>query len=382
MCDDGRRFLLYYLILTLPHILEVATNSQNTGFVLGLRVLQYFLEIVILLLIGERLIGRFRGVPYRLAAKERLKFFTVQFLYWLLLRAPLHFLPVVHDLAKLLILVLYVPFAIFTLRYLFIFFPMLIEPKSPLKDVFREARALTRANYRLPLQTITPALGSWLFLTTLVHAISPDLRHIEVGYMLALCNAIFWLLCAYLSFAAYLVRAREEGWQKLNATQNVRELLAGCLRRSDSFLPGALRPAVGLMLLAISFFLISPMNMWRWMNLAPAANIALMQKEVGSDSVRLTLKLSDERFRFRGLFLWSFKVASESGVTVVSSPFSITINGLPHDILLPVPQENTAATIVLEFKAPPDSRDLSSLEDLYLWYNMVKLYPLRESGAK
>jgi hypothetical protein len=117
-------------------------------------------------------------------------------------------------------------------------------------------------------------------------------------------------------------------------------------------------------------------NISRQVTSSPAASTALEKVQVGEKLVRLSLRISDPEFHFRGFQPSSFMLAGETGVAVAKSLTKASLSPNKDERIISIDTTETSQTLFLEFEVDRSAVDLLALEDLWVWYHMKPLIHL------
>jgi hypothetical protein len=94
--------------------------------------------------------------------------------------------------------------------------------------------------------------------------------------------------------------------------------------------------------------------------------------------VSVVVELSDPIYKFRGFNPYAFSLATQTGMEVVSSrieKISLSPNG---EVLRgSFPSQIGPVKLYLDFKSHKTDEALRGMDNLYLWYNLKAVAPLR-----
>lgn len=364
--NDARALLLLYPLLILVPILRHFI-SDSGPILAALIVLDRCAELTFLYFISRRALTT---LGFKLSATKLsgvLIFCAWGFGLWLIFQAGV-FLQLIADSPRSIL----VSGActgigtIFGLRYFYYFLPA-VTGRFNFREVGAIALHFVRSRPLLGLRSLFPALAWVVFLTGLISIFSPDGRLFGVNLAIDLISGLFFLISTYLSIGIAYSYCDEFCWHEIGV--NLTEIFPAVEKRrrgNEKLLSRgtAIRISLAACLLWIGNTIID-------LTTPPAATIEIISATAKDYSAELQLKLNDSIYSLRGLDLNAFSLAGEKRIPVSTSIVSLT-DQANNKIEWPLHSDQTQSVNIV-FTTDRRAEDLASLQDLYLWYKMVRL---------
>jgi len=210
---------------------------------------------------------------------------------------------------------------------------------------------------------------------SLLSAFYPDGRNVVLQTLSQIWLGIFFVLSTYLGLSYVLIAIPDSVWreEKLDPYKKERlETLSKIGRPIHVFFSPQ-----GLFVISLLGLFCFLGNRMRWMTLPPPSSITLVNAVAEASTVELTLKLKDDEFLLRGTYPLMFALRGEQGSTVSAYPKKIVNAESKEDESFIIPGIESSKLITLSFETDRAGKALTELEDLYLWYNKVKLFNVR-----
>lgn len=114
----------------------------------------------------------------------------------------------------------------------------------------------------------------------------------------------------------------------------------------------------------------------------PAASIKVESYQVRDRGISVVLDLSDPVYKFRGFNPYAFSLATQTGMEVVSARIEKVSLAPDGDFLRGTfPSQAGPVKLYLAFKSHKTDEALRGMDNLYLWYNLKPVVPLRGGEA-
>jgi hypothetical protein len=254
----------------------------------------------------------------------------------------------------------------------FYFAPMLLCAARD--SSIRTSFAIVKAFPAAPVRVMIPAAAISTLLSGLVGLLSPDGREPFYNAGLAVASALgdsagFYLAAAY---GAWFV-SKIPG----NSAPTERQFVGSELETTNASGDLMSLKTAGILLLAgiaLNFG-----NFGQSAGLEPAVRVTLVNSNVQDSSVTLELKLSDEKYQFRGFQPIALALAGPNRGAISLPPELTSLSGNPitnQNFRFQLPRSSEPITVTLKFETSRTAADLKLIEDLHLWYKNVKLFKL------
>jgi hypothetical protein len=139
-----------------------------------------------------------------------------------------------------------------------------------------------------------------------------------------------------------------------------------------------LSPSSGLKILALALLVVLA-NISQALNLSPAAKVEVLKVKPRDHGLSIVVKVEDPDHRLRGFNPLAFSVATQTGYPISTEleevawyPRGERFNGF-------MPESIDAVSFALDFRSNKTEEVLHSLDNMWLWYNLKPLVPLRSS---
>jgi hypothetical protein len=126
-------------------------------------------------------------------------------------------------------------------------------------------------------------------------------------------------------------------------------------------------------------------NLARQLTLPPAAPVSLDSVNIADRSIQLKLTVEDHEYRFRGLNIAAFSIASKTGFTQSERLLSASLRPDGTETLSEIPTSSgDPRSVYLTFATTKSAEALRAADNLWLWYKAVPLMPIsdRAKGSK
>lgn len=212
---------------------------------------------------------------------------------------------------------------------------------------------------------------------------SPDGRSLFWATAASAAEGLFWVLSTYTGLAFALVLIDDSMWRAAGLDpyrqQRLRTLEAQ--GRASRFNWLSVRSGTKVFLVAVCIII---GDLVQGFSMEPAARITVESFQVRDRGISVVLSLADPVYKFRGFNPYAFSLASQTGLEVVSSRIekvSLAPDGEPLRSSFPSGAE--PVRLYVDFKSHKTDDALKGMDNLYLWYNLKPVAPLRgtEGGA-
>ncbi len=208
---------------------------------------------------------------------------------------------------------------------------------------------------------------------------SPDGRSLFWATAASAAEGIFWILSTYTGLAFALVMIDDSLWRSAGLDpyrqQRLRTLEAQ--GRASRFNWLSVRSGTKVFLVAVCIII---GDLVQGFSMEPAARITVESFQVRDRGISVVLNLADPVYKFRGFNPYAFSLASQTGLEVVSSRIervSLEPNG--EALRSSIPAGTGPVKLYVDFKSHKSDDALNGMDNLYLWYNLKPVIPLRGS---
>jgi hypothetical protein len=386
LAQDLKILPIAFLLLLLPHFVETyvrtLTPDSQTPLLMGLLLLERFVSLTCLYILTNNWINRLRNRSSGFDPAALGMTYLFGFALWLMLYVPLVLQSgIVPVTVRSFGLMLLIPAVYMSLRYFLYFFPIALGIR-PASEAFNMAGEMTRGDNWLALRTLSAPLGFLSLTMALALIPGPDGRYAVVDYFEAIFNAIFWVLSTYICLGFCLTKLSNPDWQRTGLDPYRSARLATLEAHGVDLIGKLLQPKSGLKMLGVSL-LIWVGNFARVSTMPPTPTISVREVVVEGKNLTVTLTMNDPEFRFRSFLPILFTLAGEKRAVQAETPKEVHIDGEPDapEYLVSFPRVDSA-TVSMKFETGLRAKDLIKIEDLYLWYNHVRLEKLEMKNAR
>lgn len=381
MSQDILATLLLLLITFLLSVAQSYLSDSITTSAFLLTLLERLLNLGFLYLITFRALTRV-GLP-KISIREHLSRLGILLAYgtllWFTVTVPVIAIFInMPVFQKFIFTLLLFPSILFSFRYFFYFFPIILGVRST-TQILRMAFKIGTAQRFTAIKIIISAMG----LTSLCIAVAlfpaPDGRIPLLVNLADSFQALFWISSSYYAIGFSLRHLEQSSWSALGLDPYREARLETLTLRAPAILNGIFNPRRGFFFLMLSLMIWS-FNTVRIASSAPAPNITVMSSITRQQTAQLKLKLVDQDYLFHGFIPMHFAIAGTNRELVCASPKSARLEDL-SDSLYSLPHSAPSRELTLEFDCTRNAEELSKLEDLHLWYRQYKVLPLRFAPA-
>jgi hypothetical protein len=373
-------FLLPMLgVLALSSILQGL--SSPTGFIElgGLMSIDRFLQLAIVSFIVLRWRRKFEHVKGSLGSPllAASRIIGAGFMVWGALTIPLvsaSFAPV--GWASPFFIFLFFVAVFWSFRFYFYFTTFgLLGGKT--RDACAAALELGRKEPLAAVRSLVAPIAVTALVVGLLSYPSPDGRSIFWATASSAAEGIFWVLSTYSGLAVALVLIDESVWRSagLDPYRHQRLRTLEAQGRASRFNWLSVRSGIRILLVAACVII---GNLVQGFSMGPAARIKVEGYHVQDRRLSVVLDLEDQEYKFRGFNPYAFSLASQTGFDVVSTGIakaSLTPDGDP--LRGAFPTQTGPVKLYLDFTSNKTDDALKGMDNLYLWYNLKAVAPVR-----
>jgi hypothetical protein len=231
-----------------------------------------------------------------------------------------------------------------------------------LRDACAAAVALSRREPLAAVRSLVAPVAVTALVVGMLWYPSPDGRSLFWATAASAAEGLFWVLSTYTGLAFALVLVDESVWRA-----------AGL----DPYRFNWLSPRSGFKTFVVALFVIIG-DLVQGFSMEPAARIAVESYQVRDRGVSVVLELSDPVYKFRGFNPYVFSLATQTGMEVVSARIEKVSLARDGDFLRgSFPSGTGPVKLYVDFKSHKTDEALRGMDNLYLWYNLKPIVPLR-----
>ena len=248
-----------------------------------------------------------------------------------------------------------------------------------LRDACAAATALGR---REPLAAVRSLIAP-VAVTALVVGIlwypSPDGRSLFWATAASAAEGIFWVLSTYTGLAFALSRIDESVWRAAGLDPYRQQRLRTLEAQGRASRFNWLSTSSGVKIFVVALCVIIG-DLVQGFTMEPAARVTVESYQVRDRGISVVLDLSDPIYKFRGFNPYAFSLATQTGMEVISARID-KVSLAPDGEFLrgSFPSQAGPVKLYLDFKSHKTDEALRGMDNLYLWYNLKAVAPLRSA---
>ena len=248
-----------------------------------------------------------------------------------------------------------------------------------LRDACAAATALGR---REPLAAVRSLIAP-VAVTALVVGIlwypSPDGRSLFWATAASAAEGIFWVLSTYTGLAFALSRLDESVWRAAGLDPYRQQRLRTLEAQGRASRFNWLSTSSGVKIFVVALCVIIG-DLVQGFTMEPAARVTVESYQVRDRGISVVLDLSDPIYKFRGFNPYAFSLATQTGMEVISARID-KVSLAPDGEFLrgSFPSQAGPVKLYLDFKSHKTDEALRGMDNLYLWYNLKAVAPLRSA---
>lgn len=362
--------LFVFASLSLAFFTWLQLEQTDGSTTLALHVLENLVAATLQTVIGVRFI-KFFNPSFSVSLNVAFKTTIVGFILFSLASTPA-ILGALGGVIKANYLLLALPaFFVFYFGY-FYFAPMLFCQGLYANPGL--SFAIVKAHRSAPLRVIIPTIAFSSILGGLVGILSPDGREPFYNGGLAVASSISDVVGFYLaaSFGAFFVSKIPD-----SGAPSSEQLLGA--EKEFTNPTGDLLTLKTSLILAAAGMALNFGNFGKAATMEPAARITLISSSIDEHDVILSLKFADEKYKLRGFQPIALTLAGPNRGVISTPPEVVSVadqQTSDSDMRFQLPRTSEPVVLNLKFKTTRSSADLAAIEDLFLWYKNVKLFPV------
>lgn len=305
----------------------------------------------------------------------------VGFVLWSGLLLPLLALSYSDDQILMLVATFVATIALVLTLRLFFYYVVIGFLGGTLRQVVPSSRALTLKEFSGPIRSLVGPLAITALLVSLASMPYPDGRSLFWTTLASASESVFWLLSTYTGLAFALLLIDDSSWRSAGLDPYRLQRLQTLELQGRTKAARLLSVPVGIkiLLLALLVFL---GNVTRQITQPPAATVTLDKLQIDDRVVRVSLKIADPEFKYRGFRPIAFNLAGETGLPVATGLSKASLSPTDDKKLSSLDPVSTPLTLYLEFPVNRSRDDLILLEDLWIWYQMKPLIHLSKEDLE
>jgi hypothetical protein len=210
---------------------------------------------------------------------------------------------------------------------------------------------------------------------------SPDGRSLFWATAASAAEGLFWVLSTYTGLAFALVLIDDSEWRAagLDPYRQQRLKTLEAQGRASRFNWLSARSGIKIFLVALCVII---GDLVQGFSMEPAARITVESYKVQDRGISVVIDLADPVYKFRGFNPYAFSLASQTGLEVVSSRIE-KVSLAPDGEALrgTMPSQIDPIKLYVTFKSHKTDEALKEMDNLYLWYNLRAVVPLRSDGG-
>lgn len=245
------------------------------------------------------------------------------------------------------------------------------------RDACSAATALGR---REPLAAVRSLIAP-VAVTALVVGIfwypSPDGRSLFWATAASAAEGLFWVLSTYTGLAFALSLIDESVWRAAGLDPYRQQRLRTLEAQGRASRFNWLSTSSGVKIFVVALCVIIG-DLVQGFTLEPAARITVESYQVRDREISVVLDLSDPVYKFRGFNPYAFSLATQTGMEVISARIDkVSLSPDGEFLRGSFPSQTGPVKLYLDFRARKTDEALRAMDNLYLWYNLKPVAPLR-----
>jgi hypothetical protein len=246
-----------------------------------------------------------------------------------------------------------------------------------LRDACAAAVALSRREPLAAVRSLVAPVAVTALVVGMLWYPSPDGRSLFWATAASAAEGLFWVLSTYTGLAFALVLVDESVWRAAGLDPYRQQRLRTLEAQGRASRFNWLSPRSGFKTFVVALFVIIG-DLVQGFSMEPAARIAVESYQVRDRGVSVVLELSDPVYKFRGFNPYAFSLATQTGMEVVSARIEKVSLARDGDFLRgSFPSGTGPVKLYVDFKSHKTDEALRGMDNLYLWYNLKPIVPLR-----
>ena len=275
--------------------------------------------------------------------------------------------------APLLFLFFIGTFFVFRLYFYYVVYGLL---GGTLRDGLKAAGNLSRREPSAAVRSMIAPLAVTMLVVGLCSIPSPDGRSLVWSTASSAAEGLFWLLSTYTGLAFALVLIDESEWRAAGLDPYRRERLKTLEAQGKASRFLWLSPRAGVKIFIVALLVVVS-NLVQALQAPPSAQV-VVEKCVASDHrISVEVSVTDQEHHFRGFNPMAFTIKTETGHVVSTHLLKVSLSPEGEPLQGPLPDAPGPLTLYLQFRSNKNGDVLSSLDNMWLWYNFKALMPVR-----
>lgn len=377
--NDVLVLLPAFFVLALSAFIRGLSSLSDAEYIGAFMVFERFLQLAVVSFIVIRWRRRFEhGKGRRLGSSQALLRIVLSgFVVWAALTIPVLGASFTSWpwLSSLCLIMFFVSvFWFFRFYFYFATFGLL---SGSAREVSRVTLEISRRDPKAALRSLVAPLAVTALVWGLVSLPSPDGRSLFWATVGSTTVGFFCILATYTGLAFALILIDDRTWREagLDPYRRERLLTLEAQGRFSHFNWLAPRDGAKIFLVAACAIVFS---MYQGLHSAPAPKVSLQSCEARNHGISVVLELSDPHYKFRGFNPYAFSLRSQTGFDEISGlGGKVSMEPGGAELPVPLPESSDPITVRVDFKSNKTQEALIDLDNMYLWYNLKALVPVK-----
>lgn len=381
--NDAPLLVPLMAVLALSALCQGLYTPTKLSEVVGLLTFDRFLQLMVMSFVVLRWRQRFAhaGSPTKRALPAVARIITIGFLMWGSVTLPslaATFATESAFVAPLLFLFFIGTFFVFRLYFYYVVYGFL---GGTLRDGLRAAISLSRREPTAAVRSMIAPLAVTVLAVGLCSMPSPDGRSLVWATASSAAEGVFWLLSTYTGLAFALLLIDESEWRSAGLDPYRRERVKTLEAQGKASRFMWLSPRSGVKIFLAALVLVVS-NLVQALQASPSAEVVVEKCEAAEHRLFLAIQLTDVEHHFRGFNPMAFTVKTQTGHVVSTHLLKVSLSPDGDPLKGPLPSGPGPQRLYVEFRSNKTGEVLSSLDNMWLWYNFKPLMPIRATLSK
>jgi len=245
-----------------------------------------------------------------------------------------------------------------------------------LRDACRATLSLGRKDPMAAVRSLVAPIAVTALVVGMLSYPSPDGRSLFWATASSAAEGIFWILATYTGLACALILIDESAWRTAGLDPYRRERLRTLEAQGRASRFNWLSPRSGAKIFLVALCVIVG-NLIQGFSMPPAADIKVQKWDAHNHGVSVVLELSDTHYHFRGFNPYAFSLKSQTGFPVSAGIAKVSLTPGGEQLSGMLPTAPGPLKLYLDFTSNKTEESLKGLDNMYLWYNLKALMPLK-----
>ena len=376
--NDAPLLVPLMAVLALSAFCQGLYTPSQLSEVVALLTFDRFMQLIVMCFVVLRWRHRFAhvGAPMKRAIPAIGRIVFIGFLMWGAVTLPslaATFAPQGSFVAPLLFLFFIGTFFVFRLYFYYVVYGFL---GGTLRDGLRAAISLSRKEPTAALRSMIAPLAVTVLAVGLCSMPSPDGRSLLWATASSAAEGVFWLLSTYTGLGFALLLIDESEWRAAGLDPYRRERLKTLEAQGKASRFMWLSPRSGVKIFLAALVLVVS-NLVQALQASPSAHVVVEKCEASEHRLHLEISVTDDGHLFRGFNPMAFTVKTETGHVVSTHLLKVSLSPDGEPLKGPLPSTPGPHKLYLEFRSNKTKEVLSSLDNMWLWYNFKPLMSIR-----